>query len=401
MVKGSNSYKKRMIMIGGWTRLYQKAVNSGFELTVIQEKNQVKLEDLSLIDQLITMSLDDLKAIGVLKYLHKEKPFHCVVSMQEKGLLTAAYIRKALNIMGNPLAPVLLTKNKGEMRKHLDKNKMKTIPYKLIMTKEDVLHMVREYGYPIILKPVDGSGSRQIHKIENIHQIDKAFFDIKSEYDSFLLAEKFIEGQEISVEAFSWNGEHTVIAMTDKLTTGSPYFVETGHIIPSSLTQELFHKISDMTSKFLSSIGHMMGPSHTEMIIDNGEAYLIESHTRAGGDFIYDLVELSYGIDMFSLLFEGLAGEVPIVQRKKDVSVAAIQYLHLPEGTIKHIHHTNEVRLDPDIKRYEINLYPGKKIKSFSNSSERYGYFLAVGSTKEEVFHKINASIEKFQIEMD
>lgn len=56
--------------------------------------------------------------------------------------------------------------------------------------------------------------------------------------DIGIIAEKFIEGPEVSVEAISWDGQHTILGVTDKITTGYPGFVETGHSMPSALAPE-------------------------------------------------------------------------------------------------------------------------------------------------------------------
>ncbi|AMX83170.1 hypothetical protein GS3922_05440 [Geobacillus subterraneus] len=394
--------RKRMIMIGGWTRLYRKAVQCGFELTVVQEKDKIKLEDFNYIEQLITFSIDDLNVLDVIRILHQKQPFDCVVSMQEKGLLTAAYIQDMLQIKGNPIDPVLLTKDKVRMREHLVKHGLKSVPFKAITKVEDVVEFINRVGFPIILKPVYGTGSRQIHKITDLDQIQEALSSIQKEYDSnVVLAEKFMDGVEVSVESFTWDGKHTIIAVTDKMTTGSPYFVETGHCIPSSLPEKTILEIKYLTIEFLKSINHWMGPSHTEIIITDDGPYIIESHTRAGGDFIYDLVEMVYGVDMFTLLFEGLAGKIPKVKLKEDRGAAAIQYFNFAPGKITKIEGIEEVRKSPGIKKCQIDLEVGAEIKPFTNSSERYGYIIAEGRTKKEVLENIEAALGKLSIEVE
>jgi biotin carboxylase len=53
--------------------------------------------------------------------------------------------------------------------------------------------------------------------------------------DRGVVIEEFVEGPEFSVEILVWNGEPRVLAVTDKVTTGSPNFVETGHSQPTAL----------------------------------------------------------------------------------------------------------------------------------------------------------------------
>lgn len=157
---------------------------------------------------------------------------------------------------------------------------------------EDVESFISKYDYPIILKPSIGSGSRQIHKIYSYKEISPSLKSIYSQYpDTKIIAEKFIDGYEISVEGFSWNSQHKIIGITLKHTTGYPYFVETSHEFPAQLSPSINEKVENLVYNFLKTINHVNGPSHTEIIISNSMPHIIESHTRTGGDYIYELVE--------------------------------------------------------------------------------------------------------------
>lgn len=52
-----------------------------------------------------------------------------------------------------------------------------------------------------------------------------------------------MQGSEVSVETISRNGACNVIQITDKLTTGAPYFVEMGHNQPSQFPIDIIEKI--------------------------------------------------------------------------------------------------------------------------------------------------------------
>lgn len=390
---------KRMVMIGGWNSLYKKAKESGFDLTVIQDKP--KPEDLPLIDHIFTLPLDHPYIPDLVEVLHKDNPFDCVVSMNEMGLLTAAIIKERLGIIGNPLQPVRLTRDKEKMREHLSRNHLRTIPHAIVSSVPETLTFAEKCGWPIILKPIMGTGSMQIYKLESPHEVEQALDSIKQTFpDTPVLAEKFLVGTEISVEGFSWNGEHHVIAVTDKLTTGAPYFVEIGHSIPSALEDEIIQEVQKYTLAFLSSIGNQIGPSHTEMIVTEDGPYIIESHTRAGGDFIYELTELAYGVDVFTLTFQGMAGKEPLVdiQRPKG---AAIRYLTLPEGTIRSIERIEEAMAQEGIVRCQMNLSPGQMIVPFKNSMERYGWIVAQGQTVKDALRMIEKAMHTITIEME
>jgi biotin carboxylase len=114
-----------------------------------------------------------------------------------------------------------------------------------------------------------------------------------------VVVEEFIEGVEVSVESISWKGKHHILAITDKVTTEAPYFVELQHHQPSLLSQEIQDKIIAETLKALDALDIEFGASHSEFkITKEGKVFTIEVGARMGGDFIGShLVELSTGYD--------------------------------------------------------------------------------------------------------
>lgn len=114
-----------------------------------------------------------------------------------------------------------------------------------------------------------------------------------------MLAEEFLSGHEVSVEGFSQDGVHSVVAVTDKLLgEGGSGFIEAGHSVPARVDEAIRQGIVDLTGRLLDAVGLVEGPSHTEIMITDAGLRIIESHNRAGGDNIPELVRLAYGVDL-------------------------------------------------------------------------------------------------------
>jgi YbgC/YbaW family acyl-CoA thioester hydrolase len=56
-------------------------------------------------------------------------------------------------------------------------------------------------------------------------------------------------------------------AVTDKLTTGAPYFVEMGHSLPSRLPPDTVKAIEKVACAAINAIGIETGASHTEILM--------------------------------------------------------------------------------------------------------------------------------------
>ena len=86
-----------------------------------------------------------------------------------------------------------------------------------------------------------------------------------------VIVEEYMTGDEVSVEVICINGAVKILAVTDKVTTGAPYFVEMGHSQQSQLNSEDIEKIKKLTIEAVQAIGIKNGPAHVEiMLTDKG-----------------------------------------------------------------------------------------------------------------------------------
>ena len=98
-----------------------------------------------------------------------------------------------------------------------------------------------EFAYPLIVKPVDRSGSLGVAKVNSRSELDDAVVNaLECSFCKQAIVEEYVEGREISVEFISYNGKHYPLQITDKVTTGSPHFVELEHHQPADLSPEMY-----------------------------------------------------------------------------------------------------------------------------------------------------------------
>jgi biotin carboxylase len=394
--------KPRMLMVGGVDNVYAKARECGISLTVIQEKGRIGKADVDAVDCLITLSINDPIIVSLAELLHRAQPFHSTLSFQEHGLMNAALVRERLGIFGNPLRPVALTRDKGRMREHLSAAGFGSVPYILSNSAPEIESFGNTAGWPIILKPRSGTGSAQVHKVSSDSELNSALahiFAIKPDTD--LMAERFILGAEVSVEGLTWAGEHQILAVTDKLTTGPPHFVEIGHDMPSALPASQIGKISDLVMSFLDSIGHRYGPSHTEVIVSAEGPVIVESHTRTGGDQIFEMVEIVTGVDMFGAVLRGFAGTYPWPQPFGRPRGASIRFFNFKPGVVTGLAGIAEARRAPGVVRVDSNLAVGSAVAPIRDTRTRHGYVLAAGASRDAAIHAAETALSQVHIDTE
>ena len=196
------------------------------------------------------------------------------------------------------------------MRKAFEKNgDPSPLNYRSDEINEEIINNMK---FPLIVKPVDRSGSRGITKIQKKEELKDAIRIAEEvSFDKRAMVEEFIEGQEYSVEYISWQGKHTFLALTQKFTTGAPHFIETGHMQPAEVSDTILENIKRIVEHALDTLGVKFGASHSEIKIDqDGTIKIIEVGARMGGDCIgSDLVKISTGYDFVDMVIDVACGK--------------------------------------------------------------------------------------------
>lgn len=246
------------------------------------------------------------------------------------AMITVNYVAEKLGLTGNSQECVRVSTNKHFMRECFEEHGDPSPKSILVETVEDLNGV--DLTYPVIVKPIDRSGSRGITKLDQGHaaKLEEAIEYAKEQgFEKYALVEEFVPGTEYSVECISWNGQHYFLSITQKFTTGSPHFIETAHLEPVTIDSGIIKKIKDVVFHALNSLHIENGASHSEVKIANQEEIMIiEIGGRMGGDSIGShLVEWSTGIDYVRAVIQIALGEEPDLEAHLPLSAAAVRFI--------------------------------------------------------------------------
>lgn len=307
------------------------------------------------------------------------------------GILTVAtdicipvisYIAERLQLIGNTIQCAHVTTHKGLMKDCFGEHSIQSPKYLVVKSINDI--KLLDLNYPLIVKPVDRSGSLGVVKVNSKSELKIAIQNsLNVSFDKSCIIEEFIDGCEVSVEAISWNGFHQIITITDKQVTEEPYFVELAHHQPSQLSAEIQDRINSLAMKILKATGIEYGASHIELKVRrNGEVYAIEVGSRMGGDFIgSDLVYLSTGFDFLAAVIDVALNRFVNEEIVKNNKFSGVYFLSKnTESLLPLFNGISQPNFD--IVKMEVHNQDLKKIK---NSNDRSGYLIYQGNEKVEL----------------
>lgn len=287
------------------------------------------------------------------------------------AVLTVNYVASRMGLISNPDEYSAICTNKYKMRQCFATNGCPSP--KFTIAKQSEGYNVDGFSFPLIVKPTDRSGSRGVEKVYTEDQLAKAVERAQREsFDHEAIIEEFVTGREISVETISFEGTHYVLQITDKVTTGEPYFVELEHHQPSNLSGNIQAQIKELVPKALDALHVRYGASHSELKIqEDGSIRFIEIGARMGGDFIgSNLVMLSTGYDFLKGVINVALGSFEIPQIYSQ-HCSGVYFLSQETAFIKSI--ITQWKQYPQIIEAEIT---DTELRNIQCSGDRSGYFI-------------------------
>lgn len=326
-----------------------------FDANAIGSNEASKFYEISTLDYDKVLEIAKFEKIDGIMTICSDRPMTVVARVGEKlGLNTISY------------ETALKATNKGLMRKALFENNVPIPQFFICRTYEDVEHAVNSIQGECIFKPSNNSGSRGIYLYDENKNLQDAYsYSKQYSTDNIVLVEEFMKGPEVSVEAFVINGEVNIIQITDKITTGAPYFVEMGHTQPSSLPNDIQSQIRKVAIKGIQALNIDNGPAHVEIKVTEQGPKIVEIGARLGGDHITtDLVPLSTGVNMVELTIKN-ALNFPVDIKKLFFKSAAIRYIN------------DELEIPEEFKT-KVTYYFNKDIQlsDIKSSNDRRGYYI-------------------------
>jgi len=139
--------------------------------------------------------------------VEKHGPLDHIVTAQETLLEPVAKAREALNIPGMSSATVRQTLDKSLLKSTLRRAGIQTPPDRLVTSIADAIRFISVAGFPIMLKPLTGSGALATLLIHTAADLDHALQLMQPSVLHPILAEAYLHGQELCLDTIAIDNE--------------------------------------------------------------------------------------------------------------------------------------------------------------------------------------------------
>lgn len=317
-----------------------------------------------------------------LAYAREQQVDGVLTAATDFGVLAMSRIAQKMHLPGINYNSAKIIKNKADVRRILFDAHADDTGYSFeIDSLEEAQRVLTQIQFPVMMKPVDGSGSRGASKVERAEDFISAVeFAMSGSITHRTVAEPFVDGKEYGVESFVDNGEIHVLAVMQKEMTQPPYYAELGHAIPSGLSKSVEEKVVNCVKKALVALNVNHGSVNMDLLItESGNVHIIDVGARMGGNLIGShIIPIGTGVDYMGNMIRAAVGDPTDWQQTADPQSVATKLLALQPGIVKFL---------PDFelmkKRYgvevEHHLQIGDEITPYRTNLDGCGYVLASG----------------------
>lgn len=329
---------------------------------------------------------DDYEVVNIvdqdkcLSYAREKKIDGVLTAATDFSVLSMSYIAQELGLPGINYESAKIIKNKAKVRTCLFEAKVDDTGCSYEITSLDMIdEILPQIKFPIMMKPVDGSGSRGASKVDRVEDFRKACeFAINSSITHCAVAEPFVVGKEYGVESFVDNGDIYVMAVMQKDMTLPPYYAELGHAIPSGLPVEVDNKVKNCVAKAIRALGVNHGSINMDLLVTSDySVHIIDIGARMGGNLIGShIIPIGTGIDYMGNMIKAAVNDKTDWNLVAEPIPIATKLLALQPGIVVELPVFSELEEKYGVK-IEHHLNVGDVITPYRTNLDGCGYVVA------------------------
>ena len=331
-----------------------------------------------------------------------------VICMAIDAPLTMAKVAEALGLNRISVETAKIVSDKYLMKDVLSKHKINLPWYSLVADQEELNKLAHEKGLPLVVKPTDNRGARGVLLITTEVQLKEAFeYAFKNSPSGKVIVEEYLDGHQLSTESLVINGNVYTIGYSDRnyefLEKYAPFIIENGGDLPAQISDDIRLKIDAMLDRVAKSINIKDGVIKGDIVIQDGEPYVIEVATRlSGGYFCSHEIPLNTGVNFVQNAIKIAMGFDPdIEQLKPSKNDFICQRFIFPEiGIVKSIKFPEGIEDKKDVEFFEIRIKVGDEIGAINSHPARVGLVITRGDSPEQARKLAEEIINSVQIEI-
>jgi biotin carboxylase len=388
LVVGAGRYQRAVIRKGRELGFRVVAVDRNPEAPGLGLANVARVVDFRSPDAVLE-NVRDLEIDGVLTV------------QAERAVPMVAAIADALELPGIGVDTARLMTNKLVMRDRLAEAGIPQPRFATVRTPDEARDVAAEVGFPAVLKPADSAGQVGLARVESPEEAAASVSAaVAASPSGEAVLEEFVEGTEMNGIVVVQDGEVLSTILCDRLRpSGRGFGVSWLHVYPPTPEGAQLAEAEHVAAEAVRALGLRTGIGFPQILArPDGGVALVECAARIGGMMAEHLLH-AFGIDLLEVAIRLALGE-PVTQehlRPRFERPVAIRFLTadpgmLRAGRVTRVGPLDDVLAAPGVLAAEVYSEVGETIRPVQIISDRRGYVIATGATRDEAVERADAA---------
>jgi biotin carboxylase len=328
----------------------------------------------------------------------------------ERAVPIVARLADALGVPGIGVETARLMTNKIAMRTSLAAAGIPQPRFTTLSEPSEAQRAADEVGFPAVLKPGAGSGQHGVFRVESVPEIREHVREaVAVSPGEDAIVEEYVEGIEMNGIVVVREGQVLLTALGDRLRpSGRGFGVSWIHLYPPHVQGELREASESIASETALTLGLRTGIAFPQLIAtDDGRVLVVECAARIGG-MMGELLEHALGIDLLEIQLRLALGEEvteemvrPRIERPTAIRFLTAEPGHLHAGRVVRVGPLDPVLSTPGVVDASIYSVVGETIRPVQVISDRRGFVIATGETREQALESADAGAARVEIDVE
>lgn len=398
--------RPKAIIIIGTSKLQVPVIHWAKELgfyVVATDKND-NMPGANLADRFVNIDGTDIQAfLDLANDVAKEFEFLGAYAGSDFGLPTVATLNDAFDLPGPSLAEVKSALDKRSAKQNWLAAGIPTPDFEVATDLSKATEAANPFGFPVIVKPVDSSGSCGVLTVLAPKDLQNAF-DHAQSFSEEVIIEKFITGRHIDVNGLFWQGQFFHCGMDERFFSDPPLNLPLWLYQPARISQKDESRCYTLLEQAGRSLNLDCCPVKGDFILTENGPVILEIATRFHGEvttvYVTPHALNCNPIKAYFAMLNGSSDALDFLQLVKQ-GVVGWHALFPPPGKVKHIQSFDEMVPHYQIYDSLLGIKPGSVIKPHYDNGSVAGFLWAKADSVETLHKILLNAIESLEIEVD
>ena len=393
---------KALVLAGGFPQiaLIRDIKSRGIEVILADyNENPVAKPYADVHYRVSTLDVEAITHVAV-----QEQVDFLITACTDQALLTVAYVSEKLGLPCYiDYQTALNVTNKAYMKEKFVEFNVPTAKH-VIMGELDV-SKIKDMAYPLIVKPVDCNSSKGVKKVSDLSELEGAFAEaVRLSRTDTAVVEEFIEGPELTVDAYIEDGIAHILAVSNNEKIASDEkFVIFRTKYPAAISKDIYAQLQTTVQGIADAFELKNCPMLVQLITDGRRVFVLEFSARTGGGVKYLLIRKASGFDVIRAVVDLTLGKKPHVDPDQPAfNYVANEFIYCYPGVFDRLEGFEALKEQGTIADYYVFKWKGAEFTGVDSSGDRVAGFTVHGNTPEEIeenHRKAAAAIRVLDVE--